>query len=44
MKENTEYLKLLIIIVNDTKFQQGQENNEYTSCSEKLVLKKALSK
>ena len=26
MKENTEYLELLLIIVDDTKFQQGQEN------------------
>ena len=26
MKENTEYLELFIIIVDDTKFQQDQEN------------------
>ena len=28
MKENTEYLELFII-VDDTKFQQGQEKNIY---------------
>ena len=33
MKENTEYLESFIIIVDDTKFQQGQKNLVFSKVS-----------